>query len=74
MAIDAAMGIDFALTGVTMAGSLLPTEEKSFARMGIGSSALGGSEDARTNDITPNLYLYDVHRERFAQQGMLSIF
>jgi hypothetical protein len=73
MAFAAAMGIDFAISAVTMGAALLPVEDKPIARIGIGSTALGQKEDARTNGVIPNLHLYDVHGNRFAQQGMLSI-
>lgn len=70
MAFAAAMGVDFTLSAVTMGAALLPVEEKPIARIGIGSTAIGQQEDARTNGVTPNLYLYDVRGKRFAQQGI----
>lgn len=70
MAFAAAMGVDFAISGITMAAALAPVEEKPVARIGIGSTMLGATEDARTNGVMPNLYLYDVHGKMFAKHGM----
>ncbi|CAN9125418.1 unnamed protein product [Alternaria alternata] len=67
MAFAAAMGVDFAISGITMAAALAPVEEKPVARIGIGSTMLGATEDARTNGVMPNLYLYDVHGKLFAK-------
>ncbi|KAH6461593.1 hypothetical protein HBI57_075700 [Parastagonospora nodorum] len=67
MAFAAAMGVDFAISGITMAAALAPVEEKPVARIGIGSTQLGAKEDARTNGIMPNLHLYDVRGKRFAK-------
>jgi hypothetical protein len=72
MAFAAAMGVDFAISGITMAAALAPVEDKPVARIGIGSTQLGAQEDARTNGVMPNLYLYDVRGKRFAKHGMLS--
>lgn len=68
----AAMGVEFAISAVTMIAALLPAEEKPVARIGIGSTAIQQQEDARTNGVTPNLHLYDVRGKRFARHGMFS--
>ena len=70
MAFAAAMGVDFAISGVTMVATLLPVQTVPVARIGIGSTQLGTQEDARTNGVMPNLYLYDVRGIRFAKHGM----
>ncbi|KAF1973809.1 hypothetical protein BU23DRAFT_638997 [Bimuria novae-zelandiae CBS 107.79] len=72
MAFAAAMGVDFSISGITMAAALLPVEDMPVARIGIGSTELGAQKDARTNGVMPNLYLYDVRGKRFAKRGMFS--
>ncbi|KAH9873237.1 hypothetical protein J1614_005635 [Plenodomus biglobosus] len=70
MAFAAVMGVDFAFSFVTMASALLPLESKPVAQIGIGSTAFGATTDARTNGVTPNLFLYDVGGKKFAKHGM----
>lgn len=72
MAFAAAMGIDFAISAITMAAALAPVGGKPAARIGIGSTQLSAKEDARTNGVMPNLYLYNVQGKRFAKHGMFS--